>query len=103
MNSQPQNQFRVVPTLTEIVQPGELLVQPTVAVSVVDGKVLPTLKQLDALIAKRVREEFDALVRTLIADQVEALQQRLHEEFQALVQDAETRTLDDPSRHPAVK
>jgi hypothetical protein len=103
MNSPPQNHFRVVPTLTEIVQPGELLVQPTVVVSVVDGKVLPTLKQLDALIAKRVREEFDALVRTLIADQVDALQQRLHEEFQALVQHTETRTLDDPSRDPAVK
>jgi BMFP domain-containing protein YqiC len=102
MNSPSQNQFRLVPTLTEIVQPGELLAQSKLAAPAPEDKVLPTLEQLDSLIAQRVREEIDALVRTLMADQLAALQQRLHEEFQALVQQAATQVPRSQNKHPEV-
>ncbi len=98
MHSSSPHPPRFVPTLTEIVKEGELVQPPPAAMSAPDDRLGSALRHIDRVIERRVRAEVDALVRTVVADQMEGIRLRLHAEFEALVRDAATQAQAESER-----
>ncbi len=100
MSSSQAPPSRFLPTLTEVVQPDELEQHSGAEVPsdlpMPPDKVQMALFRLDRVIEQRVRQELDALVKTVLAEHVDLMQQRLHEEFQSLVREAAADALIGP-------
>jgi hypothetical protein len=94
MNQPPRNLPRFLPTLTEVVDPS-ILAAPTVPTVPMAPTVLATpdledavwfvMQRVDMLIERRVREETDAMLNTLVTQQLQSLGERLRLELEGVV------------------
>ena len=85
MNQPPRNLPRFLPTLTEVVDPS-ILAAPTVpATPDLEDAVWFVMQRVDMLIERRVREETDAMLSTLVAQQLQSLGERLRMELEDVV------------------
>ena len=92
MSTPPRPLPRFLPTLTEVVSPSELSIEGRTPPP--DPKKLTQilLIQVDALVQTRIHQELDKLIRAAIAEQADALIDRLkvdlHREIKKMVADA---------------
>lgn len=91
MNQPPRNLPRFLPTLTEVVDPSILAV-PTVHVAPtvlatpdLEDAVWFVMQRVDMLIERRVREEAEVMLNTLVAQQLQSLGERLRLELEGVV------------------
>jgi len=103
MNSLPPSPPRFVPTLTEIVQPGELAQRTFGTLPVVEDRAPSMSQQKEPSQQLEVRPDLDSLVRRLVAEQVEIMRRGLLEEVQSLVQQEVAQALKDPKSQPELK
>ena len=103
MNSSPPGPPRFVPTLTEIVQPGELAQQTFGTLPDVEQSAASPLLHEPASQEPEAHQELDFLVRRVVAEQVEIIRQGLLDQVQSLVQQAVAQALTDPKSHPELK
>ncbi|MHB8950874.1 MAG: hypothetical protein ACYC4S_17745 [Rhodoferax sp.] len=80
MNPMPRNLPRYVPTLTEIVDPSSLPAVPTPSSPALEEIAQLVMQRVDQVLDRRLREEGDAMLRTL--------RLQLREELTLVVQDA---------------
>lgn len=85
MNQTPRNPPRFLPTLTEVVDPSTLVVPVVPATPDLEDAVWFVMQRVDMLIERRVREEVDAMLSTLVAQQMQALGERLRAELEGVV------------------
>ena len=88
MNSMQAGPPRFLPTLTEIVQPGELSQRTPATPRIAEDRAQTASQPEDRGKEQVGREELDSLVRDLVAQQVEILRQELREELQSAVREA---------------
>ena len=103
MNSLPPSPPRFVPTLTEIVRPDELAQQTFGTLPVVEESAPVMSLQGQPRKEPEVRLDLDALVRRLVAEQVDIMRRGLLEDVQSLVQQAVAQALTDPKSEPELK
>ena len=85
MNQPPRSPPRFLPTLTEVVDPALLAVPPVTATPDLEDAVWFVMQRVDMLIERRVREETDAMLSTLVAQQLQSLGERLRLELEDVV------------------
>ncbi|MDP1998410.1 MAG: hypothetical protein Q8K22_02305 [Rhodoferax sp.] len=85
MNKPPRNLPRFLPTLTEVVDPSILAVPDVPATPDLEDAVWFVMQRVDMLIERRVREETDAMLSTLVAQQLQSLGERLRLELESVV------------------
>lgn len=85
MNQTPRNPPRFLPTLTEVVDPSTLVMPVVPATPDLEDAVWFVMQRVDMLIERRVREEVDAMLGTLVAQQMQALGERLRLELEGVV------------------
>ena len=94
MNHAPKFPPRFVPTLTEVVDPASLgrLIARTPADELPPDDLQDVIdlvqRQIQPIFERRLEEEFDHLVRTMMASQWSDLSERLHDEMDMFVQQA---------------
>jgi hypothetical protein len=88
MTSTPRNLPRFLPTLTEVVHPSTLPPKSVPATPDLEETVWFVMQRVDLVIEKRLREEADALLRTVVAEQLQTLGARLREELEIVVREA---------------
>ena len=88
MNSMQAGPPRFLPTLTEIVQPGELSQRTPATPRIAEDRAQTASQPEDRGKEQVGREELDSLVRDVVAQQVEILRQELREELQSAVRAA---------------
>ena len=92
MNTPPRHVPRFLPTLTEVVRPSELSVEGRVPQPDFEKLTQILLMQVEALVQTRVHQELDKLIRAVVAEQADALINRLkvdlHHEVNKMVTDA---------------
>jgi len=107
MITAPRNLPRFLPTLTEVVQPAALSRAPVAPIPQVDPDVELNLDlgpDLDAIvqsamqrvtgvIEQRVREQTEAMFRTVVNEQVQACIEGFRQELEVVVRQAVTDTL----------
>ncbi len=103
MISSQANAPRFVPTLTEIVQPEELVRQTMAAPPAPVEKAPLAPEKSGPSIESVVHRELDALVRTLVAEQFEILQLSLREEIENSVRHAVAQALNGQNGAPDTK
>lgn len=85
MNQPPRNLPRFLPTLTEVVDPSILAAPKVPATPDLEDAVWFVMQRVDMLIERRVREETDAMLSTLVAQQLQSLGERLRQELEGVV------------------
>ena len=85
MNHPPRNLPRFLPTLTEVVDPSTLAAPTVPATPHLEDAVWFVMQRVDMLIERRVREETDAMLSTLVAQQLQSLGERLRRELEGVV------------------
>ena len=85
MNQPPRNLPRFLPTLTEVVDPSILAARMVPATPDLEDAVWFVMQRVDMLIERRVREETDAMLSTLVAQQLQSLGERLRQELEGVV------------------
>lgn len=89
MSTPFRNLPRFLPTLTEVVQPSS--VAPRVEVSAspsLEDTVWFVLQRVDMVIERRVREETENMLRTVVNEQIQTLTLRLRQELEGVVRQA---------------
>ena len=93
MNSMQTGPHRFLPTLTEIVQPGELLQRTPATPRIAEDRAQAAPQPEDRGKEQMGREELDSLVRDLVAQQLETLRRDLRDEVQSAVREAVAQAL----------
>ncbi|NDP40511.1 MAG: hypothetical protein GZ093_17515 [Rhodoferax sp.] len=88
MNPTPRNMPRFVPTLTEIVEPSSLARTPPSTGSDFDEITQSVMQRVDRVLDRRLREEAEGVLRSLVTEQLEIMHLRLREELALVVQQA---------------
>jgi hypothetical protein len=88
MSTPPRNLPRFLPTLTEVVHPSSLSRPSVAAAPDIDETVQAVLKQVHVVLERRLSEEINVLLQTLMAEQRQTLSARLHEELEIVVRQA---------------
>jgi hypothetical protein len=85
MNQAPRNLPRFLPILTEIVDPSSLAAPTVSATPDLEDAVWFVMQRVDMLIERRVREETDAMLSTIVAQHLQSLGERLRLELEGVV------------------
>ena len=85
MNQAPRNLPRFLPILTEIVDPSSLAAPTVPATPDLEDAVWFVMQRVDMLIERRVREETDAMLSTIVAQHLQSLGERLRLELEGVV------------------
>ena len=85
MNQAPRKLPRFLPTLTEIVDPSTLVAPEVQATPDLENAVWFVMQRVDMLIERRVREETDAMLSTVVAQHLQSLGERLRLEMEGVV------------------
>lgn len=94
MSTQPRNLPRYLPTLTEIVQPYAVAPRPDVSASPgLEDTVWFVMQRVDMVIERRVREETETMLRTVVNEQIQSLTVRLRQELEGVVRQAVSEAL----------
>ena len=93
MNSMQTGPHRFLPTLTEIVQPGELSQRTLATPRIAKDRAQAAPQPEDRGKEQMGREELDSLVRDLVAQQLETLRRDLRDEVQSAVREAVAQAL----------
>lgn len=93
MNSSPRNPPRFLPTLTEVVHAPDLGVMPAPKTPDAADIVRMVLQTVEPVVARRLGDEAEAMVRTLVNEQMGLLQARLQQEMALVVRQVVSETL----------
>lgn len=85
MSTSPRNLPRFVPTLTEVVHPSSLPRAPAPPALDAEGMVQSVMLRLEPVLAGRLQEEADAMVRTMVTERLSTLHLHLHQELERFV------------------
>lgn len=96
MSTPPRNLPRFLPTLTEVVQPSVLAGASAPPTPDHEEIVQSVMQRVDLVLERRLSEEVDAMVRTLVAEQLTTLRTGLYEELEVVVRQAVSNAM--PSR-----
>jgi len=88
MSTTPRNLPRFLPTLTEVVHPSGLLKASVTATPDLEEIVLSVMQQVERVLERRLSEEADAMMRTLVTEQLETLRSGLRQELEIVVRQA---------------
>ena len=88
MNSLPKNLPRFIPTLTEVVDPAVLTGMAAASKPDVEALITLVQQQLQPIFERRLREEFDRLVRATAARQWTDISARLQVEMDKIMRQA---------------
>lgn len=88
MNNVPRPLPRFVPTLTEVVDPSTIVGLAVKAAPEVESMIELVRKQVQPIFDRRIQEELDRLVRTVVTRQWTEIGARLHDEMDLFVRQA---------------
>lgn len=88
MSTTPRNLPRFLPTLTEVVHPSGVVKKAVPATPDLEETVWFVMQRVDMMIERRVAEEVDAMLRTVVSEQTQTLRLRLREELEGVVRQA---------------
>ena len=88
MNTTPRNLPRFLPTLTEIVHPSDLVRTPAPATPDPEEMVQSVMQRMESMIQRRLADDADAMVRTLVTEQLQILRAGLLQELEGVVRQA---------------
>jgi hypothetical protein len=88
MNSPSRDLPRFIPTLTEVVDPATLTRLPSKSKPDVEALIDLVRHQVQPIFERRLQEEFDRLVRTMVARQWADMSSRLQDEMDMFVRQA---------------
>lgn len=93
MSTTHRNLPRFLPTLTEIVRPASLDRTAVPATPDLEETVWFVMQRVDMLIERRLREEADVMLRTVVNEQIQTLSARLRQELEGVVRQAVSEAL----------
>lgn len=93
MSTTPRNLPRFLPTLTEIVRPSSLDRTAVPATPDLEETVWFVMQRVDMLIERRLREEADVMLRTVVTEQIQTLSASLRQELEGVVRQAVSEAL----------
>ena len=88
MSTPPRNLPRFLPTLTEVVHPGALTHSEVPASPGLEDTVWFVMQRVDLVMERRLREEAETMLRTVVAEHVQSLSIRLRQELETVVRQA---------------
>ena len=89
MSTPTRNLPRFIPTLTEVVQPRAVAPRAEVSASPgLEDTVWFVMQRVDMVIERRVREETESMLRTVVNEQIQTLTVRLRQELEGVVRQA---------------
>lgn len=88
MNSPNRQPPRFIPTLTEVVDPASLATTARQSKPDVEALIAQVQRQVQPIFERRLQEEFDRLVRTLVARQWDDVSTKLQVEVDMFVRQA---------------
>ena len=88
MNSPNRQLPRFIPTLTEVVDPASLATTARQSKPDVEALIAQVQRQVQPIFERRLQEEFDRLVRTLVARQWDDVSTKLQVEVDMFVRQA---------------
>ena len=88
MSTLPRNLPRFLPTLTEVVQPGVPTHSEIPASPGLEDTVWFVMQRVDLVMERRLREETEAMLRTVVTEHVQGLSIRLRQELEIVVRQA---------------
>ena len=88
MSTTARNLPRFLPTLTEVVQPPGLARTSAAVMPDFEDVVQSVMQRVNLTIERRLLEETDALVRTLVTEQLQTLSPGLRQELERVVRQA---------------
>jgi hypothetical protein len=103
MNKQTHNLPRFVPTLTEVVDPATLTSLGSRSKPDVEAMIDMVRRQVQPIFERRLQEEFDRLVRTMVARQWADISSRLQDEMDMFVRQAVIDALGNPATGKSAK
>lgn len=89
----PRNLPRFLPTLTEVVHPASVARANVTATPDLEETVWFVMQRVDMVIERRLREELDAMLRTVVTEQLQTLGARLRQELEGVVREAVSEAL----------
>ena len=101
MSTTARNLPRFLPTLTEVVQPPGFARTSAAVMPDFEDVVQSVMQRVNLTIERRLLEETDALVRTLVTEQLQTLSPGLRQELERVVRQAVSdamRSLADPEK-----
>lgn len=98
MSQTPRPPPRFVPTLTEVVNPASLSRSSSTPETDVQTVIELVQRQTQPIFERRLQEELDRLVRTMVAKQWADLSSRLQDEMDMFVRQAVADALADQSK-----
>lgn len=93
MTTTPRNLPRFLPTLTEVVHPSGLVRTAAPATPDLEEAVWFVMQRVDMVIERRVSEETEVMLRTVVTEQVQTLRLRLRQELEDVVRQAVSEAL----------
>lgn len=103
MNTPPRNLPRFLPTLTEVVQPGALAHVEIPASPDLEETVWFVMQRVDLVLERRLREETEAMLRTVVTEQMQHLSIRLRQELEIVVRQAVSDALETRANQAKLK
>lgn len=88
MSTTPRNLPRFLPTLTEIVHPPGMGRVPVTATPDVEDVVKSVMQRVDLMMNRRLNDEANVMIRTLVNEQIQALSVSLRQEVATVVRQA---------------
>jgi len=88
MNTTPRNLPRFVPTLTEIVETSSLVRTPPATSPDVEEIIQSVMQRVDQVLDRRLLDDADAMLRHMVAEQLQTLHLSLRAELALVVQQA---------------
>lgn len=92
-NPAPRNLPRFLPTLTEVVHPASAPRTNVAPTPDLEDTVWFVMQRVDMVIERRLREELDAMLRTVVTEQLQTLGARLRQELEGVVREAVSEAL----------
>jgi hypothetical protein len=93
MNSHSRNLPRFLPTLTEVVEPPPVIRTHVAATPDIEDTVWFVMQRVDLVIERRVAEELNAMLRTVVAEHVQTLAASIRQELEVVVREAVTEAM----------
>lgn len=103
MSTPPRNLPRFLPTLTEVVHPDELVRMAVPVLPGLEETVLSVMQRMEPVIERRLREEADAMLRNMLAEQLQRLSASLRQELEILVRQAVSEVMTSQSSQHKLK
>lgn len=85
MSTPPRNLPRFIPTLTEVVQPRAVARADMAPSTDLENTVWFVMQRVDMVIERRLREEMETMLRSVVQEQVQSLAVRLRQELEGVV------------------